>query len=179
VRLLCARLRVVVRKFFEGKGNNRGCDKMVAFGLLTLCIDLPEKFGTPLSKQLLSEHASLPTIRDVYYSLHPDNTGEFKIYLQDPMYSKLNELVAASDGMEVLICSIGHQMGWVMVDESTFVVEFRACFPFYRLLLEITRPVGILTARSLEEAGELHDYNAYFYTLEENGKSVVVPGVGV
>jgi len=108
-----------------------------------------------------------------------DDKGSFKIYLQDPQYSKTDELVEAVYGMVVVNFSIGHQLGWMMLDGKTLVVEFGACFPFYWLMLEIARPVGIFKRRALEEVGEMHDYNAFSYILEGNGESAVVPGVGV
>ena len=61
-----------------------------------------------------------------------------------------------------------------MLDEQTFVMEFRAYFLVYRLMLETARPVAILTGRALEESGKLHDYNAWRCTLDSNVESVVV-----
>jgi hypothetical protein len=166
---LCKRLEVLVHDLFL----RTNCNKIVAFGGFTICA--PSGPETAMAIRLQTQHAALLVIGDVWKEI---NNARIPIYIQDPQYSELDERVAAHYGMQVVNGDVGHQMGWLKIDESTLVIDLRTCFPLIQLVFEITRPAAIFSPVVLTP--DLFDpAEPFSYTLRHNGQEVVVPGLGV
>lgn len=161
----------LVRKLFQ----TRNIDKIVAIGGGGLVNpSRPEGVST---LQVHTQHALLLVMRDVWKEIHPNR--ELKIFIQDLCYHGLDEIVAASEGMQVVNGSMGHQMGWALLDESTFLVDLRTNFPIIRLTFEITRPAAILCPFRIDD-DILRDEKTYSVTLERDGKKLIdVPTPGM
>jgi hypothetical protein len=132
---LCHQLKTLTRKLFQTTQVN----KIVAYGLSYL--SSPGAVGTTATIKVQTQHAALLAIRDVWKEKHE---GSFEIYLQDPQYWKIDEEVAAQFGMTVVNGDIGHQMGYLLIDQFTLVVDLVSVFFLAPLIFEITRPAGLL-----------------------------------
>ncbi|PMD11942.1 hypothetical protein NA56DRAFT_541435, partial [Hyaloscypha hepaticicola] len=91
------------------------------------------------------QHAFLLAIRDTWKEEHKDAKGSFDIYLSDPLAMEIDEEVTAKFDMTVVNGDIGHQMGFLLIDEFTLVVDLVSCLSMIPLVFEITRPAGLLT----------------------------------
>jgi hypothetical protein len=128
---LCKEVKKLVQKLFQEKKIN----KIVAFGLGMLGTPAPPRAKLTIRWQ--RQHATLLAIRDVWKET---NTGNFGIFIQDTQYSKRDEEVAAQYGMTVVNCDLGYQMGQLLIDEDTLLVDFITCFAVDRLAFEIIDP---------------------------------------
>lgn len=133
------------------------------------------------------QHAALEAIRSVWeeHSKSRLNLPELPIYIQDPQYSELDELIAGAEphNLKVVNCSFGHQMGWVKVDNSTLVVDFVSGFPTFELSLEIARPVAFFSGSPFEDSSDSDDKEpniSWSYTLEnKEGEKIQIPELGI
>jgi hypothetical protein len=170
---LCAQLKqLIVPHLMQTK-----ITKIVAFGRSTLTpfYDIRNTLRTPL---LHAQHAALEAIRSVWEEHRPSETTELQIFLRDPQYCELDKHVAEIHSMEVVNCSFGHQMGWLQVDESTLVVNLRACFPIERVSFEITRPASFLCGDPYKSYSEsISDKPWWSLALTKMGKMIEVPGL--
>jgi hypothetical protein len=154
---LCQRITSLVTPLFERKKTN----KIVSFGAMGLAV------GT-------SDPGNMLTLRDIWKKTNP-NAGQLKIYLQDPQYSKIDDVVAKQNDMTIVNCRPGHQLGWLQVDDFTLVVDWVACFPVIELALEIARPAGIFST-DIIPSFRAKDYWAC--TIKREGKEIQCPGLG-
>lgn len=129
------------------------------------------------------QHAALLAIRDAGKEEHKDSCD---IYLQDPQYLKIDEKVCAQFGMTVVNGDIGHQMGYLLIDEDTLVVDWMCSGSVVPLIFEITRPAGLLLAGPL--SASLKDMESevifsYTLTVHNQGRGqkeeIIYPGLGV
>ena len=143
--------------------------------------------GHPVTIHGQTQHAALLAIRDTWKEEHKGAKDSFDIYLCDPDNWEVDVKAAAHFDMTVVNGDIGHQMGYVLVDEFTLVVDFVACLTVVPLVFEITRPAGLITVYPLldPEVGLLPDPVIFSYTLtvhnKEHGQKeeIVFPGLGV
>jgi hypothetical protein len=71
------------------------------------------------------------------------------IFLQDPEYTKEDQIAAEKFGMTIVNGRLGYEEGWLLLDESTLIVDLHTNFPpLFQLIFGITRPVAILATIS-------------------------------
>lgn len=116
-------------------------------------------------------------MRDVWKEVD-SGRGNYPIFISDVAYQKLDEEAAASYGMQVVNSKIGHQVGWTLLDEATFLVDLRICFPIYQLAFEITRPAAIFCPFWLD-SDIFGNHKIYSLMLEHNGETIEIPKEGV
>jgi hypothetical protein len=141
----------------------------------------PAEVGNIVTIRVQTQHAALLAIRDAWMEKHE---GSFEIYLQDPQYLKIDEEVAAQFGMTVVNGDIGHQMGYLLIDQFTLVVDLISMFFVAPLIFEITRPAGLLTPWPLlMEVLESEVIFSYTFTRHNEKLSrkegLIFPGLGV
>ena len=89
--------------------------------------------------------------------------------------------------MTVVNGDIGHQMGYLLIDEFTLVVDLVGCLTVVPLVFEITGPAGLITVVPLldPEVGLLPESVIFSYTLTVHNKErgqkeeIIFPGLGV
>lgn len=166
---MCERVEKLVRKVFDTKT----IDKIVAFGGGSFVGPYqPDEDELTASH---SQHAILLVMQNVWKEFNPNK--ELSIYIQDLKYYGFDEEVANLYGMTVVNGSIGHQKGWTLLDESTFLVDLGACFPITTLALEITRPAAIFSPYCFEKI-DLANPLPSILTLKHNGEEVKIPTPG-
>jgi hypothetical protein len=184
---LCHQIKTMARKLFQSRQVN----KLVAYGLGDGLWGFSNPAGPGNSLgigiQVQKRHAALLAIRDTWKEEHKGAGGSFDIYLSDPSYWDIDEVVAAKFGMTVVNGDIGHQMGYLLIDECTLVVDLESP-SIVPLVFEITRPAGLLTAYSLHGVDFGYHNNAeaiFSYTLtvhnRERGheEEIIFPGIGM
>lgn len=155
---------------------NRNVTKIVAFGGATFV------FGSKSESQGVTrmhvQHAALLIFREVWHETHK---GHLLIFLQDPHYLAADVKIAEHYEMTIVNCSVGHQLGWSLVDDETFVVDLRMCGMYLKaFVLEYSRPAVIFSPfRPDIEFNFLTPALApYAYTLKHKGESILLPGPG-
>jgi hypothetical protein len=113
-------------------------------------------------------------MRDIWKEKNP-NGGQLEIYLQDPQYSKIDDIVAAQHNMTVVDCRPGNQEGWLRIDDFTLIVDWVACFPVVELALEIARPDGNFFTEIIPS---FRENKFWACTVEHEGKKIQCPGPG-
>lgn len=127
------------------------------------------------------QHATLLVFREVWESLNKDKSKKLPIYLSDPQYLPIDVEVAKRYDMTVVNCSPGHQKAWTLLDENTFIVDLKTCFPLLTVAFEFCRPAAFYAvARLTPEYAHKFDFkdDPYTITLKRDGKELVVPGAG-
>lgn len=178
---LCHQVKTMARRLFQSRQVNR----LVAYGLGGLSSPTPP--GHPVTINSQKQHAALLAIRDTWKEEHKDAKGSFDIYLADPDYWEVDEKAAAHFGMTVVNGDIGHQMGYLLIDESTLVVDLIGGMTVLPLVFEITRPAGLITVVPIldPEVGLLPEPVIFSYTLTVHNKErgqkeeIIFPGLGV
>ncbi|KAE9371245.1 hypothetical protein N431DRAFT_467435 [Stipitochalara longipes BDJ] len=139
---LCRRIKELARKLFKAQKVT----KIVAFGLGQ--ISTPSRdphFGSAVKNHY--QHGALLAIRDTWKETQQ---GDFKIYVQDPAYSRQYEAILKQWGITVVNAEMGYQVGACLLDIFTLVVDFIALWPVSHVTFEITRPAGILKSGTIE-----------------------------
>jgi hypothetical protein len=173
---ICKRLKDLFVPLFKEKDVT----KILVLGMGTLT---PISPGS-LANKWQGQHAALEAIRSVWeeHSKSRLNLPELPIYIQDPQYSELDELIAGAEphNLKVVNCSFGHQMGWVKVDNSTLVMEFVSGFPTFELSLEVARPVAFFSACLFEAISDDQEPPIpWSFTLRnENHEEILIPELG-
>ncbi|KAG4027153.1 hypothetical protein MFRU_032g00190 [Monilinia fructicola] len=183
--MLCEKLKKLTEKLCQ----DQKFDKIVAFGGNTL----GHKNQPPMAQgvKLFAQHAALLSIRDNWVKLNDGKSkDDFEIYLQDPLYNKNDLEVAKRHGMTIVCGDLCHQMGWVLIDDRTLVVDLDVPHEVNlpRLVFEISRPAGLLicsppkyTAGSEElisfTVSPSPSDRVFAYTLA--GKDITVPHYGL
>jgi hypothetical protein len=173
---ICKRLKELLVPLFKKKNVT----KILALGMGTLTPTNPRQ----LANRWQSQHAALEAIRSVWeeHSKSRLNLPELPIYIQDPQYSELDELIAGAGphNLKVVNCSFGHQMGWAKVDNSTLVMDFASLFPTFELSLEIARPVAFFSGRPFEAIPNGEEPTIpWSYTLRnEKHEEILIPELG-
>ncbi len=169
---LCKRMEGVVQKLLN-QIKVDDIDNIVAFGLTTLSPGAPP--AADLSIRLHAQHAALLIIREIIEKRNATKR-QVPIYSQDPQYSQRDVAVAKTFGITIVNGDIGHQMGWLQVSPSSFVVELAACVPVFEFILEYTRPAAMLSAAW--DLTAAYEDEPFSYTLEVKGKDLTIPGPG-
>lgn len=179
---LCHQVKTMARKLFQSRQVN----KIVAYGCGHL--SNPSNAENSIKVHDHIQHAFLLAIRDTWKEEHKGAKGSFDIYLSDPLYREIDEEVAAKFGMTVVNGDIGHQIGYLLIDEFTLVVDLVSCLSIAPLVFEITRPAALLTVCPLHDldVGYIYKSEAIFsYTLTVHNKErgqkeeIIFPGLGV
>jgi hypothetical protein len=152
---LCRRIKALVSKLFK----EQKVTKIVAFGLGQICSHSrdPHEAGVV---QRHYQHGALLAIRDTWENLHK---GDFKIYVQDPAYTRQDEAILKTWGITVVNAEMGYQVGPCLLDIFTLVVDFMAKWPVSHVVFEITRPAGILKSGMTEIELEVAESEAIFH----------------
>ncbi|KAJ8068088.1 hypothetical protein OCU04_003662 [Sclerotinia nivalis] len=139
---LCDRLKT---SFTKKLCEDKKFDKIVAFGGNTLGHE--QQSHSIQGVKMFTQHAALLSIRDNWIDSNKGRTkDDFKIYLQDPLYNKNDLEVAKRHGMTIVCGDMSHQMGWILIDCNTLVVDLDTPreIMLQRLVFEISRPAGFL-----------------------------------
>jgi hypothetical protein len=177
--------------YFTPKLN---CRKIVAFGAGPLGY-AREKEDTIVNGSLLAaqtKHAALYSIRRKLQIIY---RHEIPVYLHDSEYT-LEDKKATEKllDMKVVNGAIGFGEGWIHLDRSTVVFDFRCLNdfpPLYQIIFEITRPLAIFSIQNRvkkhisDEEWAVWSYKliADKHALEEKPSrkrwSEIIPGYGM
>ncbi|CAG8980748.1 hypothetical protein HYALB_00013698 [Hymenoscyphus albidus] len=175
-------------------------NKILVFGGVSLAPGLPpsshdsrslEHFATEdLLKGLIETIQHWAVINMRYWLTKVDRTKEgledeqgqersdnIKIYLQSQYYLDLDKRLASKYEMQVLNADTDKTGAWLMIDESTIIVELQPSFPNLQLAFEITRPAAVLSFQPVTE--ESFEPIAVFpAVIETEGGNIQIPGIG-
>jgi hypothetical protein len=172
------RFKALVKPLFEDK--ERTINKIVAFGGMGLAVGSPKNRapGEPVQPFILTphfQHSALEVMRDLWKENNADGR-KLEIYLQDPQYTSMDNILATECGMTIVNCRPGHQLGWLHLDKHTVVVDWIACFPVAELALEITRPAAFLSTWNYDTPQRMQD--SWACAVEEDGQEIKCPMFG-
>lgn len=75
---------------------------------------------------------------------------------------------------------IGHRVGWTLLDESTFVVDFRIVFEILQVVFEITRPAAYFAPFHFGPDYTTTKHRLHTLTLKnKKGDEIMIPMPGV
>jgi len=175
------------------------CKKIIAFGGGSLCS--PCSLENAVTRVMWNQHAALLAIRDMM------GREGIKIYLQDPAYLQLDEAFTKGnlkyswdkyvDGepviengqvlqeekdynMEIVHPGLGHQQGFVKIDDSTLVVDLRSMCSLYAIMDEAVKPAAFFATDQLDPPEALSPIPEvpYYHKIDlEGGKTIDIPGL--
>ncbi|CAG8956950.1 hypothetical protein HYFRA_00012001 [Hymenoscyphus fraxineus] len=169
-------------------------NKILAFGGVSLAPGLPPSSCYPLNRKDLTtedlieaiQHLTIYDIRCWLERIDPNKRVPGKehyrgwnidIYLQSQYYLDLDERLAQKFEMQILNGNTDKTCAWLMIDESTIIVELQPSFPNLQLAFEITRPAAVLSFQPVTEESfaPIAVFPAEIETEDEN---IQIPGIG-